>query len=163
MGLRGPPPKPTRIRKLEGVPGHKHPLNKEEPQPVGPLVMPDFITGEAAKEWDRAVESMPPGMYTGADSPTLAVYCVAWVLFRNSLAQVAREGMTSTGSTGQKVAHPSLQVVAKQAEIILRSGDRLGMSPAARTRIALQDQAPQESKFAGLLGVERRGDLRLVQ
>ena len=64
---------------------------------------------------------MPLGLYTAADVPVLAVYCVAWVLFRNALAQVAREGMTSTGSPGQRVAHPGLAVAGRQSEIILRA------------------------------------------
>lgn len=148
--MASPTPKPVRLRELEGNPG-KRPLNKKEPHPVGPLVKPDFVTGEASHEWDRAVAAMPDGLYTGADAPALAVYCVAWVLFRNALGQVAREGMTSVGSMGQKIAHPSLQVVAKQSEIILRAGDRLGMSPGARARLAMGD-APEAGKFDGLFG-----------
>jgi len=158
MAIRGRPPKPTKLRKLEGVPGHSRPLNEREPQPIGPLVKPDFVTGEAAKEWDRVCGSMPPGLYSSADAPSLAVYCVAWVLFRNALAQVAKEGMSAIGSTGQKIAHPSLAVIAKQSEIILRAGDRLGMSPVARARLEVGDQ-PQASKFDGLLG---GAQLRLV-
>lgn len=154
----GRPPKPTKLRRLEGVPGKSRPLNEREPQPTGPLVKPDFITGEAAKEWDRVVGSMPPGLYTAADSPVLAVYAVAWVLFRNGLAQIAKEGMTTTGSVGQKIAHPAIMVVAKQSEIILRASDRLGMSPVARARLAVDDQ-PQASKFGDLLG---GAQLRLV-
>ena len=158
MTIKGPPPKPTKLRKLEGVPGKSRPLNEREPEPKGPLVKPDFVTGEAAKEWDRAVGSMPDGLYASADAPTLAVYCVAWVLFRNALAQVAKEGMTAVGSMGQKISHPSLTVIAKESEIILRAGDRLGMSPVARARLEVDDQ-PQESKFGGLLG---GAHLRLV-
>jgi P27 family predicted phage terminase small subunit len=153
----GRPPKSTRLRKLDGNPG-KRPLNEREPRPTGPLVKPEFVTGEAAKEWDRAVGAMPDGLYTAADAPVLAVYCVAWVLFRNALAQVAKEGMTAVGSTGQKIAHPSIAVAAKQSEIILRASDRLGMSPVARARLEVND-APPQSKFAGLLG---GAQLRLV-
>jgi P27 family predicted phage terminase small subunit len=145
-------PKPNKIRQLEGVPGHSRPLNHKEPQPTGPLVKPDFVTGEAAKEWERAVGAMPEGLYTAADAPVLAVYCVAWVLFRNSLAQVAREGMTSTGSTGQMISHPALAVVAKQSEVILRASDKLGMSPSARTRLTMETEGQGGGKFDGLLG-----------
>ena len=159
MGTRGPRPKPTKLRKLEGVPGHSRPLNEKEPQPTGPLVKPDFVTGEAAIEWDRAVGAMPDGLYTAADAPVLAVYCVAWVLFRNALAQVAREGMTAIGSMGQKISHPSLATVAKQSEIILRASDRLGMSPTARARLEIADDPGPARKFDGLLG---GAQLRLV-
>jgi P27 family predicted phage terminase small subunit len=154
---RGRTPKPTLIKRLEGNAGRR-PLNEKEPQPTGACVKPDFVTGEAAKEWDRAVAAMPDGVYTSADAPVLAVFAIAWVLFRNSIAQVAREGMTSVGSTGQKIAHPSLAVAAKQAEIILRAADRLGMSPSARSRLTLGEE-PDGGKFAGLLG---GAQLRLV-
>jgi P27 family predicted phage terminase small subunit len=150
MAVRGRTPKATKLRQLEGNPG-KRKINKEEPQPTGTLAKPDFVTGPAAQEWDRAVGAMPDGLYTAADAPVLAVYSVAWVLFRNALAQVAREGMTAIGSTGQKVTHPSLATLAKQAEIILRASDRLGMSPSARTRLTVGDDAPA-GKFDGLLG-----------
>ena len=103
---------------------------------------------------------MPPGLYTAADVPALTVYCLAWVMYRNALAQLAREGTIVAGSMGQKVAHPAVAIAKAQAEIILRTGDRLGMSPVARVRLEVPDQAPA-SKFAGLIGGRR--DLRLVQ
>lgn len=151
MPMTGRRPKSTELRKLEGNPG-KRAINDREPQPTGPLTKPEIVTGEAAREWDRAVSAMPPGLYTSADAPVLTVYCLAWVLYRNAIAQVAREGMTSTGSTGQKVEHPALATVAKQAAVILKAADRLGMSPSARSRLTLGGEAPKEGKFAGLLG-----------
>jgi P27 family predicted phage terminase small subunit len=151
MAVRGRTPKPTKLRQLEGVPGHR-PLNTREPQPTGPLVKPDIVTGEAAREWDRAVAAMPPGLYTAADAPVLVVYCIAWVLFRNSISLVAREGMTATGPQGQKQVHPALVIAAKQSEIILKAADRLGMSPSARSRLVTGDPPETAGKFAGLFG-----------
>jgi P27 family predicted phage terminase small subunit len=158
MGQRGPPPKPTKLRLLEGNPS-KRPINAHEPQPVGAPVKPEFITGEAAREWDRTIRAMPDGFFTAADAPVLAVYCVSWVLFRNALAIVAQEGMTTPGPMGPDIAHPMLSVVAKQSETILRAADRLGMSPAARTRLTVGDLPEGGSKFAGLFGGHQ---LRLV-
>ena len=154
MGLRGPPPKPTKLRLLEGNPS-KRPINGREPQPIGRPEKPDFISGAAAEEWDRAVAALP-WLYSSADVPTLTVYVVAWVTYRNALAQVAREGSFTTGSMGQKVSHPCLGIASTQAEIILRAADRLGMSPIARSRLA-EHGPPQPSKFDGLLGTPRSG------
>jgi P27 family predicted phage terminase small subunit len=158
MAIRGRTPKPTKLRKLEGFPGH-NPINDREPQPTGLLAKPDIVTGEAAREWDRAVAAMPPGLYTSADAPVLAVYCIAWVLFRNAIATTAREGMTVTGPQGQKQVHPALVIAAKQSEIILKAADRLGMSPSARSRLVMGDAPERGGKFAGLLG---GAQLRLV-
>jgi len=149
MGTRGPAPKPSAVKALEGNPG-KRPINKREPHPAGPLVRPKHLTGMAAREWDRTVEAMPDGVYTPADVPALAVYCEAWVIYRAGLALLDAEGM-ATGSQGQPVAHPCLAVIARQAEIILRATDRLGMTPTARTRLTVPEPE-DKGKFGGLLG-----------
>ncbi len=150
MGLRGPQPKPRKLRELEGNPG-KRSLNPREPEPRGHAVRPEFVTGAAAEEWDRCIASMPPGFFTEADVAVLAIYCLTWVTYRNALAQIAREGMTAKGAAGQNVAHPMLQVAAKQAEVVLKTADRLGMSPAARTRLDVGEKEVADP-FAGLIG-----------
>jgi P27 family predicted phage terminase small subunit len=105
----------------------------------------------AAREWDRAVAAMPPGLYTAADVPALAVYADAWANYLEARDLVARDGLIVRGGQGQPAAHPALAVQARQAEIILKAGDRLGMTPAARTRLTLPD-APEPGKFGSLLG-----------
>jgi len=142
-------PKPAALKRLNGNPGKR--AIREEPQPVGPLEMPEGMTGEAAREWDRAVSAMPPGFYTAADAPALAVYCRAWVQFMASSATLELEGLTATGAQGQPMAHPAASIQAKQAELILKASDRLGMSPAARTRLA-SPAKKDAGKFEGLLG-----------
>lgn len=153
MGARGPQPKPTKLKQLEGNPG-KRKLPENEVQPIGGLARPSHVTGQAAEEWDRAVCAMPPGFYTAADVPVLAGYCVAWVLYRNALAIVAKDGMETVGSTGQKVAHPQLAVTARFYDVILKSADRLGMSPAARARLQMSDEENPDGEFAGLMGMK---------
>jgi len=150
MGLRGPSPKPNALRKLEGVPGHSRPLNDREPQSAGPLVKPDYLSGEAGAEWDRAVAAMPPGFYGSADAPTLAVYCKAWVLFRKASALVDADGI-SWRTEGGVVMHPALGTIRAQSEIILRATDKLGMSPGARARLTVPETKDQ-TKFGALLG-----------
>jgi P27 family predicted phage terminase small subunit len=149
MGRRGPPPQPTKLRILSGNPG-KRPINHREPQPIGPPQRPDFITGSAAEDWDRVIASMPPGFFTAADTPTLAVFCVSLTLHRAALAQVARGGLTSKGLDGQAIVNPMVGVVAREAQLVLRASDRLGLSPAAR--VGLEMPAPGGGKFDGLIG-----------
>jgi P27 family predicted phage terminase small subunit len=142
-------PKPAALKRLNGNPGKR--AIKEEPQPVGPLEMPRGLTGDAAREWDRAVAAMPPGFYTAADAPGLAVYCRAWVQFMASSKTLEREGLTAVGAQGQAIAHPAASIQAKQAELILKASDRLGMSPVARVRLATPAKK-DAGKFEGLLG-----------
>ncbi|MEY4249667.1 MAG: hypothetical protein RJA87_1300 [Pseudomonadota bacterium] len=151
--MRGPQPKATVLKRLEGNPG-KRKLNHAEPIPVGVLKKPTFVTDAAAEEWDRIIAAMPPGFYTPADASTLTVYVCAWAAHRNAVQIIEREGMFSTGSTGQTVPHPALAIIATQAGVILKAGDRLGMSPAARTRLQMPNAAPAKSKFEGLIAIK---------
>lgn len=162
MGQRGPAPKPTKLQRLEGNPGKRR-INTREPEPTGTAVCPPHVTGAAAEEWARVLSAMPSGLYTAADVPVLTVYALAWVMYRNALALVARDGMIVKGSMGQDTAHPAVGVAAKQAEIIIRAADRLGMSPTARTRLQIEGEATK-SKFAGLIGGQgSRPALRVVE
>lgn len=55
MGLRGPAPKPTALRIIEGNLGHR-PLNQREPKPlVGEPDVPAHLSRDAKKEWRRLV------------------------------------------------------------------------------------------------------------
>lgn len=142
MGQRGPQPTPTRIKEIIGNPG-KRALNKRELKPAL-LQKPAHITGAIGDEWDRAVAAMPRGFFTEADVPVLTVYCEALVMRRNALGIIAKPkgeggGMVVKGSAGQDAAHPMINVAAKMAEVILKAADRLGMSPAARTRLSEPD------------------------
>jgi P27 family predicted phage terminase small subunit len=144
MGARGPQPTPTRLKVIAGNPG-KRALNKSEPRPAAGLTRPIHITGAMAKEWDRTVAAMPPGFFTEADVPVLSIYCEALTLRRKALSIIARKredggGEVVAGSAGQAAAHPMIAVASKQAEIILKAADRLGMSPAARTRLSAPDE-----------------------
>ena len=78
MGRRGPPPKPTALKLLEGNPS-KRPLRGEPLQPTpGRLACPTWLDREAKAEWRRIVRVMPPGWLTPVDRSVLAMACVWW-------------------------------------------------------------------------------------
>lgn len=150
MGARGPQPKPTALKEVLGNPG-KRPLPKAEPLPIGAPVMPEHLEGDAAIEWDRVVRSMPPQLYTSADVSTLLAYCTAWALHKKAWLEVKRKGLFAKGSMGQLVANPALAVLKSQAEVMLKAGDRLGLSPAARARLEMpdaQNEDPEDALFS---------------
>jgi P27 family predicted phage terminase small subunit len=151
MGARGPQPTPTAIKKVLGNPG-KRPLNTDELKPVGSLKRPTHIKGGAAEEWDRVIGAMPTGFYTAADVPVLAMYVEALVIYRNATSIVARDGMEAVGSTGQKIAHPQLAVMARFADLMTKLADRLGMSPAARTKFTAPGDDSQDDLDARYFG-----------
>lgn len=147
---RGRPPKPTKLHVLDGNPSRKK-LNENELEPIALANRPAHLNGVAIKEWERALAAMPPGFYTEADVPLLAIYAQAWQLYRDATITIEREGITDVGSQGQSVAHPAIAIMNKQAEILLKAADRLGMSPTARARLSNPTQKG-EDKFSGLLG-----------
>lgn len=58
MGLRGPAPKPTEVRRLEGNPSHR-PLPANEPYyPPGIPAKPTKISAAASAIWDELVDGM---------------------------------------------------------------------------------------------------------
>jgi phage terminase small subunit len=79
MGLRGPAPKPTAIKKIEGNPG-KRKLNAKEPVlPPGVPACPDHLDKIARLEWAR-VSKLLIGMkvLTEADYIALGNLCQAY-------------------------------------------------------------------------------------
>lgn len=136
MGRRGPQPKPTKLRILEGNPSGR-PLPENEPEPTAPLAVPDIIKSHkgSLEEWNRILAAMPEGFYSDIDAVVLAVCANAWTIWSQATRRLRKEGLTTEGSTGQTVAHPLLAVQRQQAEIILRCAGQLGMGPAARARL----------------------------
>ena len=76
MGVRGFPPKPTAIRKLEGVPGHR-PLATNEPNyPPGIPDRPSGMTAAGRKIWDTyIIEMANAGVLRLVDGCALARLC----------------------------------------------------------------------------------------
>lgn len=68
MGRRGPAPKPTELKRLQGNPGKRR-LNDSEPRPVATLPRcPSHLTGEAKAEWRRVARGLyEAGLLTQVD------------------------------------------------------------------------------------------------
>ena len=133
--MRGRPPKPTKLRVFEGNPGKRR-LPRSEVRPVVPLHKPEIVSAAPAADaaWERAVSAMPPGFYMDADAAVLAMHAMAWAGYVDAIETISRDGMFTTGSMGQIVAHPAIAIADKHAARILQAADRLGLSPVARAR-----------------------------
>jgi phage terminase small subunit len=79
MGLRGPAPRPTAIRILEGNPS-KRPINRAEPMPrLKTPVCPSHLDDLAKTEWERLVRIISNmKLLTEADYIPLANLCMAY-------------------------------------------------------------------------------------
>ncbi len=106
MGKRGPQPKPTALRVLQGNPSHKKKTTAEEPKPR-PLAPepPVWLNKEAIAVWnDLAPKLEPLGLLTEVDLLDFANLCVAAAHVRKCSKRVDR-GMTAVvGKNGYRAA-----------------------------------------------------------
>ena len=145
MGKRGPKPKPTKLRLLDGNPSRR-PINRDEPRPKGEIRMPEHLSQIARTQWTRIVESMPPGFYTPADEALLAAYSEAYADHVNaSKALKDEESLLADGK-----ANPLIAIRNQAARTMATLGTRLGLSPADRTNLKTPP-VQEDSRWAGLI------------
>lgn len=82
MGKRGPLPKPTALKILEGNPGKRKIKDTGEPMPNVLDVIPDppeWLMPDAVDEWNKLAPSlMALGLLTEVDLSAFATLCQNW-------------------------------------------------------------------------------------
>ena len=138
MGDRGPAPKPTAIKKLEGNPG-KRPLPKHEPEFPSGAQCPDWLPVDAKTEWARVAPILERiRLLTQGDIAALSAYCLAWASLKDAQRMIDRDGAVVTGgSNGYVMAHPAVAIQNKAFNVIHRFCKEFGMTPSARGRMSL--------------------------
>jgi P27 family predicted phage terminase small subunit len=137
-------PKPTAIRRMEGNPG-KRAWNHDEPTPPDAMPRcPEHLAPVAKTEWRRVGRTLHAmGVLTTIDRAALAAYCQAyarWVEAEEKLKESPALYKTPSGYVQQS---PWLVVANKQLELMGRYMTELGMTPAARSRVAAMDPRMQ--------------------
>lgn len=144
MGARGPRPRPTALRVLEGNKG-KRPLPQHEPAPPpGKPACPEFLNAYARAEWHRVAETLYSlGTLSQIDQSMLAAYCTAYARWRQ--AEEDLERMTQTDATthaavirtrqGNLIQNPLVGVANTALREMQRLAAEFGLSPSARTQI----------------------------
>ncbi|MGI9159867.1 MAG: P27 family phage terminase small subunit [Saprospiraceae bacterium] len=161
MGKRGPKPKPTAIRILEGNPSRRE-LNANEPRVTVLASKPSAVAMDeiASTEWDRVMHAMPTGVYTAADEAVLADYSIAWSMLIGALLDIEKHGrlieepiIDKAGDiAGYKLKeNPALRTWRAAHAILMQTTDRLGLSPGQRSRLGLNPDKKPPSKFGGLI------------
>jgi P27 family predicted phage terminase small subunit len=177
---RGPNPKPTKLKELEGNPG-KRPLNTREPAPENALPKcPSFIKGEARKEWNRlSGELFTLGLLTRIDRAALSAYCIAWGQLQEAEAELARmkksyremmvlkkknpnikinisNGMVSVTSNGNVIMEPMLSVRKQAMEQMHKFLTEFGMTPASRSRIVVDKSEHLDDALSEFIDYDSR-------
>lgn len=145
MAKRGTKPKPTRVKELEGNPGHR-PLNKAEPKPdvTSAATLPYGVTRTARKFHRQYAPLLTRlGILTEADEAAFALMSVHYGIAIDAARELRETGMTIEGRDGAK-KHPLTQVFRDNSQAFRQYADEFGMTPSARTRISV-DEAEQMS------------------
>jgi len=137
---------------------------KPEPQPEQTIDVPEppgFITGYAADEWWRtAPELHRLGLLTRMDISALAAYCHAfgqWQMAAEALATMQANdpimnGMIIKTKFADAAMNPLVSIARKHAGDVIRYSAEFGLTPVARTRLAVGGYVPASpGKFEGLL------------
>ena len=156
MGSRGPAPKPTEVRKLEGLVAHR-PLPQKEPQyPAGLPLKPKRMSPAARRIWDELVDEMA-GAYVlrSVDQRALWHLCEDEVLISEAYAGIwkmvgalkkkaAAEGkelpagavMSMLSMTSGRMAMSAIRDLSVRAIIQRRE---FGLTPSSRSRVEALD------------------------
>lgn len=154
MGLRGPAPKPTALKLLQGE-RHRDRINDSEPIPRDALpVCPESVEPAVRAIWDfTMLELAHMKIVASIDRDALLAYCEAVVTHRESSALLHREGLTASNAAGTLVKHPATTIQRESAELIRRFAQEFGLTPSGRTRIRTMEAgahaaAEEDNPFA---------------
>jgi P27 family predicted phage terminase small subunit len=129
---------PATLRKVHGNP-RQHRMPSDIPEGQGELrAPPDFFDTAQRAQWRYALDHAPPGLLTGTDRETLAIWCVACVEHARAVQEVRKLGQVVKTRDGSAIQNPFLGIVNRQAVIMLRAGAELGFSPASRMSLATE-------------------------
>lgn len=141
--MPGPPPTPSEIKKRRG--SWRADLNPSEPQPDPEKPRcPAWLSTHAKSAWrELAPQLHTMGVLTKVDRGVLAQYVETWARWRECQHFVARNGVAfpvykGTGDDRQLVemrTFPQARLARSLVDVLVRLGDRLGLNPAARSRL----------------------------
>lgn len=131
---RGRKPLPVATRKLRG-----NSSGKKIPRQIAGVgdawSPPEYFRKPHRDQWDYALATAPRGLLTGTDRNLLAAWCIASVNYSVAVKALAKEDMVVETSSGILIPHALVNIMNKQAEMMIRLSDKLGFSPAARASL----------------------------
>ncbi|MGA1373029.1 MAG: phage terminase small subunit P27 family [Pseudomonadales bacterium] len=158
MGLRGPIPMPTSVRKLRGNKSRR-PTNPNEPQPRRKApVCPPHLDAEAKKEWKRLCRLLlKMDVLTEADGMALACLCQTWSTLRKAQAKLNETGMLFKTPSGYVQQNPLVGIVAACMDTVTKLGQEFGLTPAARGRLQVAEAGAAKAPSVWAEFVEKYG------
>lgn len=141
MGQRGPAPKPTELKVLQGTYRPDRARGEVFPDPPPSLDPPAFLNGSAKDKWREFAPMLERnGLLTECDLDTLAVYCQTWARYVEAERQLSIDGATTTARSGYQQVSAWVTIAKNARADLLKLGDRLGLNPASRGRISIDQR-----------------------
>ena len=152
MGKRGAVPKPTTYLRLTGY--NRASMRPDEPIPDAmDTTPPEWLTGEGLECWTRVVaQLLAVGVLGTTDRNALARYCRLWEQWREADRYLKEKGTTfpvmdSNGKVRDVKPFPQVVIAMKLVHALGRLEQEFGLTPSARTRLAV-DRVVQQTKKA---------------
>lgn len=155
MGKRGPLPKPTTLKRLEGNRAHR-PLPKFEPEPPIDVEIPsppDHLTEIGKDVWNYVGKQLHvSGVLTTVDYHALEMYAVSYSTWRKMLAEVDEVGFVEEyynpdGSVKYTAPKAQVGLALKYMAECARWAKVLGLGPAFRVGLIV-DEAQKKLNVA---------------
>lgn len=137
--------KPTHLKLIEG---RHYRLNRNEPVPVGDLSEPPAVLDAAQRAaWIYAIQHAPKGLLKQLDAGVLQCWVVAKCLHDEAVTALQSSPRIIKSPNGMPTQSPWIQILNKQAVLMVKFGGELGFSPASRARVSV-DTGDEEDDLA---------------
>jgi P27 family predicted phage terminase small subunit len=154
--MRGPKPKPTKLKILNGNPGRR-PLNDREPQPGGMPVCPEWLDTYAKTVWRRLAPKLAKMGLSFVDREAFACYCQSCSDLKTARAMLAKEGITVETKLGAVMEHPAVRTANKAMMQIRAFGSEFGLTPSSRSRLSIDAEQSSDDPMEAILRGRRSG------
>lgn len=149
MGKRGPAPKPSALKKLQGTYRPDRAARNEVVAPAGAPPRPEFNKVAGAK-WDELMPLLlERGTIAREDGVLLEQFCRFYSQWLTYQAAAEKKPMEKT-PFGIKV-NPANEAALKLEGRLTAIGDRLGLSASARSKVSAPDKPKEEDKTEAFL------------
>lgn len=141
--MRGRKPAPTALKLLKG----DNRINDDEPQPAAGIPTCPSRSKAVREVWDYTIAQLAHmRTITMADRDALHAYCQAVVLFEQATQLLEDEGLVVPTTLGRGLPHPAQKIQREAGQQLRMYACEFGLTPSARTRIKVGDQAPRHQE-----------------
>lgn len=140
MGKRGPTPKPDAIKKQQGTFRSDRPNEAQQWHALDGIPEPPaYLPQRIANRFRTIVDELATvdGLLKLPDVHLIAQLAINIDLVATALADIEANGLTQANMQGLESARPCVKLLKEASEQVKKLAAEFGLSPAARTRIAL--------------------------